>query len=422
MSNIPDKFIVSAPGKVILFGEHAVVYGKSAIAGCLDGLRTYIIFEKRLDGYIELNLPDLELGHPLLWPISAFTSMKKYSSKGGNCDDEPLFNEELFQAIKPFVHEGNKRNEDEQKLDHLQQVAASAFLYLFASIEDKRALWSGISIYVSSDLPVGAGLGSSATYSVCLATGLLLVLGHISIPNNSSNQDDEKTDTSAAKLINQWAYQAEKVIHGRPSGIDNSVATYGGAVLYKSGKIEPIKDFHSIRFILTNTKVPRNTLTQVANVRIRHDKFPQIIDPILDAIENISVSLKEILKKLDKIDISEFYEKIGEFIDINHHLANSLGVGHHSLDKICEITADYKLHSKLTGAGGGGCALTLIREDVSDSELSKVIISLESIGYKCYISNVGGPGVGVIDVTNMINLKELLGSKTRPTVGWRYFN
>lgn len=80
-----------------------------------------------------------------------------------------------------------------------------------------------MSICVSSDLPVGAGLGSSATYSVCLATGLLLVLGHISIPNNNSNQ----TDTSAAKLINQWAYQAEKIIHGRPSGIDNSVATYG---------------------------------------------------------------------------------------------------------------------------------------------------------------------------------------------------
>ncbi|CAJ0637724.1 2269_t:CDS:2 [Entrophospora sp. SA101] len=144
-----------------------------------------------------------------------------------------------------------------------------------------------MSICISSDLlPVGTGLGSSAACSVCLATGLLLVLGHISIPNNNR--------------------------------IDNSVTTY------------------------------------VANVRIVCDKFPQIIDTILDAIENVSVFSKEILEKFDKI----------EFIDINHHLAN----GHCSHDKICEITADYKLHSKLTGTRGGGCALTLIREE-SASEI-----------------------------------------------------
>nr|CAG8436198.1 4245_t:CDS:10 [Entrophospora candida] len=189
-----------------------------------------------------------------------------HSSKDGNCDDGPLFNEELFQEIKPFVHEENKRNEDEQKLDRLQQVAALAFLYLFASIEDKWALCSDI-------LPVGAGLGSSAACSVCLATGLLLVLGHISIPNNNNNQYNEKTDTSAAKLINQWAYQVKKIIHGRTSGIDNGVTTY--AVLYK----------------------------------MTSQRFPQIIDTILDAIENVSVFSKEILEKFDKIDISEFYDK-----------------------------------------------------------------------------------------------------------------
>ncbi|CAJ0756804.1 24249_t:CDS:2, partial [Entrophospora sp. SA101] len=86
------------------------------------------------------------------------------------------------------------------------------------------------------------------------------------------------------------------------------------------------------------------------------------------AIENVSVFSKEILEKFDKIDISEFYDKTEVF----------------------DFFSDYKLHSKLTGTRGGGCALTLIRE--------------------------------VTGVTSMINLKELLGSKICPTIGWRYFN
>jgi mevalonate kinase len=49
------------------------------------------------------------------------------------------------------------------------------------------------------------------------------------------------------------------------------------------------------------------------------------------------------------------------FIDINQHILNALGVGHKALDSICQLSAEYNLHSKLTGAGGGGCAFTLIK-------------------------------------------------------------
>lgn len=80
-----------------------------------------------------------------------------------------------------------------------------------------------MTIQVCSNLPVGAGLGSSASYSVCLATGLLLALGHISLPD----ENDRASALSAAELINQWAFQAEKVIQGNPSGIDNAVSTFG---------------------------------------------------------------------------------------------------------------------------------------------------------------------------------------------------
>ncbi len=86
-----------------------------------------------------------------------------------------------------------------------------------------------MTVHVTSNLPVGAGLGSSASYSVCLATGLLLALGHIPIPNSIEGNTDSSFSGSSTSmnLINRWAFQAEKVIHGNPSGIDNAIATYG---------------------------------------------------------------------------------------------------------------------------------------------------------------------------------------------------
>ena len=86
-----------------------------------------------------------------------------------------------------------------------------------------------MTVNVTSNLPVGAGLGSSASYSVCLATGLLLVLGHITIPNYNEKIRDSNVSGSSSpmNLINRWAFQAERIIHGTPSGIDNAVATYG---------------------------------------------------------------------------------------------------------------------------------------------------------------------------------------------------
>lgn len=46
---------------------------------------------------------------------------------------------------------------------------------------------------------------------------------------------------------------------------------------------------------------------------------------------------------------------------MNQHHLNALGVGHSSLDQLCQVTAAHGLHSKLTGAGGGGCGITLLK-------------------------------------------------------------
>jgi mevalonate kinase len=79
-------------------------------------------------------------------------------------------------------------------------------------------------IELQSALPTGAGLGSSAAYSTCLAASLLIENGYI--------KDAGVFEGPELELINQWAFQAEKVIHGRPSGIDNSVSTFGESDLH----------------------------------------------------------------------------------------------------------------------------------------------------------------------------------------------
>jgi mevalonate kinase len=81
---------------------------------------------------------------------------------------------------------------------------------------------TGFKIGTRSFLPVGAGLGSSASYSVVLATALLIAFDYIPVDFASS------TDKAAHfETINRYAFKAEQVIHGNPSGVDNAVATFG---------------------------------------------------------------------------------------------------------------------------------------------------------------------------------------------------
>jgi len=84
-------------------------------------------------------------------------------------------------------------------------------------------------ITVHSELPTSAGLGSSAAFATCLVTSLLIGFGHISLFPQHQRADGDALQLTDAdlKLINGWAFTVEKIIHGRPSGVDNSVSTYG---------------------------------------------------------------------------------------------------------------------------------------------------------------------------------------------------
>ncbi|NXQ87252.1 KIME kinase, partial [Nyctibius grandis] len=249
-----------------------------------------------------------------------------------------------------------------------------------------------VDILVWSELPTGAGLGSSAAYAVCLAAALLTACGAISCPLKEGESTARWTEEELA-LINSWAFQGERVIHGNPSGVDNAVATWGGALRYQSGRITPLKRVPTLRILLTNTKVPRSTKVLVAGVKEKILKFPAIMNPVLDSIDAISQECQSVLEAMPANPSPEYYPVLEELFDINQHHLNTIGVGHPSLDRLCQATASHGLHSKLTGAGGGGCGITLLRPDTSPLAMEAAKQDLCACGFECWETNIGGPGV-----------------------------
>lgn len=279
--------------------------------------------------------------------------------------------------------------------------AVLCFLFLYLSICRNQRVLPSMTITVSSDLPPGAGLGSSAAYSVCLATALLTVCGEISSPLEAGEPSSDRWTSEDLELINKWAFRGEQVIHGNPSGVDNSVSTWGGALRYQQGKAAPIKRPPALSILLTYTRVPRSTKILVARVQSRLQKFPDVVSPLLSSMDAISRECQRVLEEMVTAPAPEHYLELEELIDMNQHHLNALGVGHTSLDQLCQVTRAHGLHSKLTGAGGGGCGITLLRPDLERPEVEATKQALRSLGFDCWETSMGGPGVLVHAATSL---------------------
>lgn len=80
---------------------------------------------------------------------------------------------------------------------------------------------------------------------------------------------------------------------------------------------------------------------------------------------------------------------------------NALGVGHTSLDQLCRVAAAHGLHSKLTGAGGGGCGITLLRPDLERAEVEAAKQALIGCGFNCWETSIGAPGISIHLATSL---------------------
>ncbi|XP_010602288.1 mevalonate kinase isoform X3 [Fukomys damarensis] len=379
--------VVSAPGKVILHGEHAVVHGKVALAVALN-LRTFLRLQPHSNGKVTLNLPNI--GTKQTWDVN---SLQLLDTSFLEQDDAPAPTTEQVEKLKEVAGIPQNRAVPEH-------LAVLAFLYLYLSICRKQRALPSLDITVWSELPPGAGLGSSAAYSVCLAAALLTVCEDISNPLKDGD-NISRWPKEDLELINQWAFCGERVIHGNPSGVDNAVSTWGGALRYQQGKISSLNRPPALQILLTNTKVPRSTKALVAGVRNRLIKFPEIVGPLLASIDAISRECERVLGEMAAAPALEQYLVLEELIDMNQCHLNALGVGHTSLDQLCRVAAAHGLHSKLTGAGGGGCGITLLRPDLERAEVEAAKQALTGCGFNCWETSIGAPGISIHLATSL---------------------
>lgn len=121
-----------------------------------------------------------------------------------------------MKSLEPLLEPFSKKE--------FQHAAAFTFLYLYISLA--KPVRGDVTFTLRSAIPIGAGLGSSASLSVCLAAALLTLGNQIPRPPHIETKD-------VLKVINEWAYLGEKCIHGSPSGVDNTVATFGGGVVFR---------------------------------------------------------------------------------------------------------------------------------------------------------------------------------------------
>lgn len=399
------EWFVSAPGKVILFGEHAVVHGVTAIAASVD-LRCYGLTTPRNDGKLSVHFHDIDNFYQE-WDIEALPWDAVTPVPAGSEHPEAL-DQKLINAIT----EGPLKGTDESK--RTAHAASLAFLYMYLILA-KGAERLSFNFTARSTLPIGAGLGSSASFSTCAATALLLLQGRITIPAppaptspttghvHLSHQGRRALPIALAEEVNRWAFVAEKILHGNPSGVDNSVAVFGGALGYtragferKSG-MEPIQGFKSLRFLLTNSKVPRDTKKLVAGVGEKKANEPELVNGILKAIQSISDEARRALAD-PELPRDSLLSALSALIHENHGHLVTLGVSHPSLEVIRSTTAaePYQLATKLTGAGGGGCAVTLVPDDFKAQDLQNLIDQLIRQGFDPYVTAVGGSGLGIL--------------------------
>jgi mevalonate kinase len=292
---IMPAFTASAPGKVILFGEHAVVYGQPAIAVPVQDVQAKAIIQARPGGDgISLIAPDISLHNKL--------------------KDLPL-----DDAIGLTIR---------LTLDELRVSEPP-----------------GATLILTSTIPFAAGLGSGAAVSVAIIRAVSGFLGH-PLP-------DEK--------VSELAFEVEKLHHGTPSGIDNTVVTFRKPVYFVKGKpIRLLEIKLPFMLVIGDTGIKCPTVITVGDVRKSYEANPGLYETYFDMCNRIAG--KAVFSISDKRNAA-----LGPLMNDNHQVLQQMNVSSPELDKLVETARQAgALGAKLSGGGRGGNMIALVEPTTAE--------------------------------------------------------
>jgi len=309
------KSKASAPGKVILFGEHFVVYGIKSIL-CSINKRVTVTAEKTNGKKISINS---DIGKLVLEPDLSISEI-----------DSPL---------KPFYYLANKALKDQNE---------------------------GIEIEIESEIPLGAGLGSSSACCVAGAAAIFKLFGEIS-----------------KEKILELAIEAEKTIYQNTSGADCTVSTYGGLMEYeKNNGFRKIEYKPNFQLVIANSNIEHSTEEMVSKVKEFENKNKEKFHEL----SNLESSLiNDVLKLIKENKI----EEIGQKVNQNQKFLEEIGISNKQLEEMIKIAQKISYGAKITGSGGGGCIFALTNE----SNLDETIKEFVNKEYECFATKIDFKGL-----------------------------
>jgi len=300
-------------GKVILLGEHAVVYGSHAIAA----------------------------------PVPLAIQSKVSSTAG-----------EGVHLLIPrwgvedrFAPTGEHRNSLHQSI---------------ALILDRLGLASyAIRLEVAPHVPRAMGLGGSAALAVSVIRAVSLHFG-------LGLGDDE---------VCRLAYECEMVAHGDPSGIDNTLATFGRPMVFRRAEPPFVRELRvprPIPIVVGMTGVESLTARMVAGVRAAWEHNPSLYERLFREIDVLAL---EGVKAVETYNL----EMLGELMNVCQGLLNALGVSTWELEELIQIARRHgAAGAKLTGGGGGGSMIAVCPDGTR-----RVVEAMERAGFRAFAIEVG---------------------------------
>lgn len=341
--------VVSAPGKVHLIGEHAIVYNEPAIIAAI-GKRIYV----EADEARNVVLRD-----------ARFNSLHDWSTE--ECLGASYRAKELLAQC---AEKGNY-----SELLAWAKDGGSYKTYwkaLFGTALEMTGADSGISAHITKcEIPTGSGLGSSSAAAVAIAKAV-------------SEVYDRNLDIDG---INAIAYECEKLMHGTPSGGDNSTSCYGGLIWFQKSSpkniIIPLRDEipHKLEnFVFVYTRQPEKTtgelVQMVRNIPESERK------PKMEEIGRMTHEMRDVLKRKD-------YPRMMDIMCRTNDILASFGLSIPETDTIYRKVREIGGAAKMCGACYGGVMLAWHEHP------QEVVSAIRELGFEPFEADLAVEGVRI---------------------------